>query len=155
MIRGEFHRGDGLVIPNNVTTAGALAILDRAFRNPSGFLWLGLCRAVPTQTLTLADCEEPTIGEGGYERVLLERNVTDWPTLQLLNYEPYIESKSITFEATDDGFDAEIQRLMLVFSEEAVTGDVFALSAPLPELLTITTSTPVALRTFKYRIYLR
>jgi hypothetical protein len=68
MFRGEFHRADGLVIPNNVTIFGAQSILTGFARNTVPTFFVGLCNAVYQPDLTLAQLEEPTIATNGYAR---------------------------------------------------------------------------------------
>lgn len=151
-MRGEFIRGDGLMIPNNVTLAGSYGLLASAFQGIHDTRKLGLCSAVYTPDMIPGDVEEPTVGVGGYDRLTLVNNLTDWPVNAQLNNEQYVESKACVFTATGAGFDKPIQRLVLFSS--AITA-VLALSGVLPAELTITTATPIELRTFKYRFYLR
>lgn len=155
MLRGEFRWANGLVIPNNVTTAGAQALLGLALRDEAVNLWVGLCEAVYTPDLQLQDIDEPTLGVGGYVRIQLARNNTDWPTADTLNGTPYLESKAMIWAATGVAFDKPITRTFLAFDDTDVTGDLFALSAALPAELTITPATIESDRTFKYRLYLR
>lgn len=153
MIRGEFIRADGLVIPNNVTTYGVKSIFRWALRDEDYSLFLGLANCSPNVLLEIEDLNEPTIGTGGYARQAVTRT-TGWPVFGQLNGEQYYETGLFVFTATGDGFDKPINRLALINSETDVTGEkVVALSGPLPAALTITTETPEADRTFKYRIY--
>lgn len=155
MLRGEFIRADGLVIPNNITVFGAQTILYAAMRNTVPTFWVGLVDAVPTQDLQIEDCQEPVIGTHGYGRIQILRSTPGWPGSGTVNAEPYVESDWLIWTATGGAFSLAIRRLMLVTSDVAVTGDVFALSAPLPEAILIDAATPEADRKFKYRIYLR
>lgn len=155
MLRGEFRRADGLVIPNNVTTAGTLAILNLAFRGTNDTLWIGLCEAVYEPDLLIQDVDEPTLATNGYVRKELQANLTDWPTAGELNGETYIESKDLIWVASGGAFDHAISRMFASFEESALVGDVFALSAALPESITIDEDTPPENRTFRYRLYLR
>lgn len=155
MIRGEFIRADGKVIPNSLTEFGAQLILQLAFQNSATDLWLGLCNTVPSGGLQIETASEPTIGVGGYRRIQLAPTIVEWPIVGFINSEAYVESMFVTFSATGDGFDKPIRRLMLVASPDAATGNVFSVSSALPSLLTILPTTPEVERTFKYRLYLR
>ncbi len=155
MLRGEFIRADGLVIPNNITTFGAATILAAAMRNTVPTFWVGLCDAVPDPDLQIEDLTEPTIATNGYGRIQITRDDTGWPTVGETNGEPFIESDWLTWAATGGAFDEEIRRMFIAASETDTTGDVFALSAALPALVEIDEATAEADRRFKYRIYLR
>lgn len=154
MLRGEFRTPSGLVIPNNITKFGADTILKAALRNTVPTFWVGLVDAVPTQDLLIQNVIEPTF-TNGYARVQITRDVTGWPTSGEVNGEPFLESDWLTFEATGGNFSQPIRRMMVVASQNATTGNVIALSAPLPALSQITPTTALADRRFKYRIYSR
>lgn len=154
-MRGEFLRADGLVIPNNIMSAGGLHILRTAFQHLSIPIWMGLCRAVPTPDLNLDDCVEPTQGVNGYARVEIPQTDAGWPISGFLHGEAYIESQPSIFIASGGNFDQPVERMFLTAIPAAVVGDVLCLSAALPAPLTISPTTPLAERTFRYRIYLR
>ena len=156
MLRGEFRRGDGLVIPNNVTSYGAETILRQAIRDENTLnLFVGLCRGLPRADLEVGDIYAPEIGANGYARIALSRNSTDWPVVDTVNDEVFIESKSLVWTATGGEFSEAIQRMFICYTLADLTGAVFALSAPLESPIVITPSTPVLERTYKYRLYLR
>lgn len=155
MLRGEFIRADGLVIPNNITKYGASVLLAAAMRNTVPVFWVGLCDAVPSPDLQIEDLTEPTIATHGYARIQITRDAAGWPTVGETNGEPFIESGWLTWLAVGGAFDAEIRRMFICASQTATTGDVFALSAALPALVEIDTATVEAARRFKYRVYLR
>lgn len=156
MLRGEFRRGDGLVIPNNITTYGAETVLRQAIRDENTLnLFVGLCRGLPRADLEVGDLTEPTIGTNGYARIGLARDSTDWPTVNTVNDEVFIESRNLVWAATGGDFTESIQRMFICYSASDLTGAVFALSAAIESPLVITPTTPVLERTFKYRIYLR
>lgn len=153
MLRGEFIRGDGLVIPNNVTTYGVKSFFRWALRNEDYSLHLGLANCAPNVLLQVEGLNEPTLGVGGYARQPILR-ATDWPVFGTFNGEQYYETRVFVLTATDDGFDKPVNRLALINSELEVTGEkVVALSGPLPAEITITPATPEEQRSFKYRIY--
>lgn len=158
-MRGEFHLGRGesqLVLPNNMSLEALKWILGFAFTNDyadyTGDLWVGLCDAVPSLTLTHADIEEPTIGVNGYARIPLVRESASWPTSGVSNNEPYIETETIVLTPTGAGFDKGITRMFLAFSQSGTAGSVFSLSAALPEPVVLTPSN-IDDYNFKYRIY--
>ncbi len=155
MLRGEFIRADGLVIPNNLTIFGADTLLKAALRNTVPTFWVGLVDGVPETELQIEDLDEPTIGTNGYARQQITRDSTGWPVADVLNGEPYLESLWLTWAASGGSFDQAIRRLMIVPSQTDITGDVFALSAPLEGLVTIGVATVEDDRKFKYRLYLR
>lgn len=155
MFRGEFHRADGLVIPNNVTIFGAQAILAGFARNTVPPFFVGLCNAVYQPDLTLAQIEEPTIGVNGYARIALARDNVGWPNIGLVNNEPYIESLALVWAAVVGPFDKAVTRMFITPEESAIVGDLFCLSGPVPDEFVIDTDTLLADRTFKYRLFAR
>ena len=155
MFKGEFHRGNGLVIPNNVTIFGAQSILQGFARNTVPTFWVGLCNAVYEPDLTLADIEEPTIATNGYARLPISRDSTGWPGDGLVNNEPYIESLNLVWAATGGAFDKAVTRMFITPEESALVGDIFCLSGALPDELTIDEDTAEVDRSFKYRLFAR
>lgn len=162
-MRGEFIRGDGLVIPNNVTNSGRAQYLKMIFNgvdgtpviDPGSTFFFGLSNAVPADVVDLTVILEPTIGVEGYARQAVARSTVGFPNQGVSNGEPFIETADIVFVATGAGFDAPISRLFLTPEATALVGQVWALSAALSAPLTILTSTPLANRTFRYRAYMR
>jgi hypothetical protein len=154
-LRGEFIRSDDLVIPNNVTTVGAQTILGAALRNTVPTLWVGLCSAVFAPDLRIEDLAEPTIGLHGYARLPITRDNVGWPTTGVVNGETYFETLELIWLAVAAPFDKAITRMFLCGTQNGVVGDVYALSAALPDGLTIDPTTPLADRTFKYRLFAR
>lgn len=157
MLRGEFRFQNGLVVPNNVTIVGSGAILKAALRNTAIEFWVGLCSAVFEPDLQIEDLIEPTLATNGYARLAVLRDGTadGWPGDGILNGENYLESKLLTWAAVDEPFDEPITRMFICGTEAGVTGDVYALSAALPEDLTIDVDTLEVDRSFRYRLYLR
>lgn len=153
-MRGEFIRGDGLVIPNNITTYGIQSIFAWAFQAAAYDLHFALVTGNPASDLDIGDLTEPTIGVNGYARQPIAQDAVDWLTAGLLNDEPYLETKEFVFAASGGAFDAEISRMALIDSLNATSGElVVALSNPLADPITIDELTDVGERTFKYRIY--
>lgn len=150
-MRGEFIRGDGLVIPNNITLAGSEAFLRSAFRNEAFTPHFGLVNGFPTRGGQIPDLLEPTIGTGGYARQVGARSTGGWPTVGTLGSEIYVESATFTFPATGN-YSRTVNRVMMAPTLSGLTGGYLALSSAFPELQ-ITAATPLGTRQFKYRIY--
>lgn len=155
MFRGEFHRADGLVIPNNVTIFGAQSILAGFARNTVPTFFVGLCSAVYEPDLTLAQIDEPTIGTNGYARIPVARDNIGWPNTGLVNDEPYIESLALVWAAVDGPFDKAVTRMFITPEEIAIVGDIFCLSGAVPDEFIVDVDTLEADRTFKYRLFAR
>lgn len=151
MLRGEFIRGDGLRIPNNITRAGVEALLRAACQNESLSFYMALADCVPDPDLVLADAGEPT-ATNGYARVLIERDSTGWPTVDDVSGEVYAETKPAVFTASGGNFSRESSRIMLVSASSA--GTPLAVSSAFTSI-TITPATAEELRTFVYRLYMR
>lgn len=152
--RGEFiRRSDGLVIPNNITTAGANMLLAAALRNTVPTFWVGLCSAVYQPDLQIEDVVEPTLATNGYTRFAVARDSTGWPSDGLVNGEVYFESLPLIWEAVGGPFDQPVTRMFLCGTDVGLTGDIWALSAALPEDLIVDTDTLEPDRTFQYRIF--
>ena len=150
-MKGEFIRGDGLVIPNNITNAGVAILAEAALRGVVTEFWLGLCKAVPVDDLTVADVIEPTL-TSGYQRFQLERSIVGWPEDGTLNGEFYLESKQVTWNPIDP-FSTPVSRLMLLDAQ--TDGTLIALSSAMPAEILFDEDTPLPSRQFRYRLYLR
>jgi len=154
MLRGEFIRGDGLVIPNNITTYGANLVFQLALLNTGYALHMGLANCNPDLELQLEDLNEPAIGTNGYARQAITRDGTGWPVASQLNGETYFETQSFVFTPSGGNFTNTVTRPCIVNHASSVIGpEVVALGTPLPDELTFTPALDVELRTFKYRIY--
>lgn len=154
-MRGQFVRADGLVIPNNVTLAGADAVLRAAFRSEGLTIYAGLIRGATGLNQTSADVVEPTIGTNGYGRIQIENDATGWPSILQSNNEKYAESKLLTFAAVGGAFDEAIQRVMLIGTNTYTgTDSILAMSELLPAEITIDENTLLANRQFKYQFFL-
>ena len=94
-LKGKYIRGDGLILPNNVTLAGAAFIMAAALQNSYAAIYMGLVQAVPDVNLLESACIEPTIGTNGYARQLINRNNTDWATTGIAGVEAWIKRRSL------------------------------------------------------------
>lgn len=150
-MRGEFVRGDGLVIPNNITNDGASYFVQLLFDSTiTPDLAIGLCSAVYDPALTVPKIQEP-VGNG-YQRMLVQRFRANWIFPGLVNGEVYAESVAMTFTATSP-YTCPVSRLFLTTGLASQL--VLALSGAFPAAIQLLPTTPIALRTFKYRLYLR
>lgn len=153
MLRGEFIRGDGLIIPNNVTTYGVKSFFRWALCDEDYSLHMGLANCAPNVLLQVESLNEPTIGVGSYARKPISRG-TGWPVSGTFNGEQYYETSVFVFDSVAPGYDKPVNRLALINALSETTGEkVVALSGPFPAEVTITPATPVEQRSFKYRIY--
>jgi hypothetical protein len=129
---------------NQFTIKGMQKVLASAFQASSPSWYMGLCAAVPSDSLVLVDIDEPSIANG-YARQAMPLNATAWPTLGTVNNESYIESLLVTFGITGT-LDKAVNRLFLT---DGV--DVLSISSPLYETVQIL-NTPLST---KYRLYFR
>lgn len=155
MLRGEFRFANGLVIPNNITIAGAQTILGAALRNTVPTFFVGLCSAVYAPDLVIEDIVEPAIATNGYARLAVSRDNVGWPSDGLINGEVYFESLPLVWAAVGGPFSQPVTRMFICGSDVSLTGPLFCLSAALPDDLTIDLTTLLTDRTFTYRLYAR
>lgn len=155
-MRGEFVRGDGLVLPNNITTHGATVLLAAALRGEAPNLHIGLANCNPHPLLNLNQLNEPTIGVNGYARQTISQDDVDWLTVGNLSGEVYYETRPFVFVPTGVGFDRAITRPVITSHETDTAGlKVVAVGSALPAEVTLLPATDEALWTFKYRLYAR
>lgn len=153
MLRGQFERGDGLILPNNITQFGIQTLLELALRDEDADFWVGLCSAVYTPDLTVADISEPSIGTNGYARIAVPRSALGWPNSGTINSEFYLQTDFLIWTASGGDFDIPISRMFICLHETSLVADVFALSAALPDEITITPLTVESERKFRYSIF--
>lgn len=147
-LAGEYiiHKGaDRIVIPNQVTIAGAQAMLRSAFQGLSTPWALGLCAHNQADAISLLNINEPPVGVNGYARQALASNATNWPTTGLINGESYIESRPVTFGISAQ-LSVQVNRLFITDGEyvlsvsSAIDGGLQYMDSPY---------------TTQYRLYLR
>lgn len=154
-LQGQFIRGDGLVIPNNVSLAGAKMLLAAALRGDVPTLYAGLIVGFPSQNSKRSDVVEPTIGVHGYSRIQIPQDHVGWPIEGQSGVQRFVKSMNLVWTATGGNFDQSIQRLALFIGPtSSPTEDIFCMSAPLPTAEVITPATDPALRTFQYQLFL-
>lgn len=154
-MRGQFIRGDGLIIPNNVTLDGAAMILAAALRNTVPSFWYGLVTGNPLNTMVSTDIVEPAIGTNGYARIQVTRDATGWPTIATNGTEKLAQTKNLVWLPAGGNFDKPIQRLALFDAAGySPTGKIYALSAPLPAAVVLGPATPAPQRTFVHQLYI-
>lgn len=146
-IGGEFIielADEELILRNQFTTIGAQQVYRAAFWQESLSWWVGLCAHNPADTVALESLGEPD-GSNGYVRQNLAGNVSNWPTVSVVNGETYVESRQFTFPATGP-YSAYINRLFITDGDS-----VIAISSALPDGLQIISAD----FTSRYRLYLR
>ncbi len=124
----------------------------------SASLWAGLVTGIPTKAGDRADLVEPTLGVNGYARIQLNRNNVDWPTEGIVGNERFVETKDLIWLPVGGNYDQEIDRVALFFTQNNTAGPAlvdkyFGVSVPLPAPITLGPATPLAARTFRFRIY--
>lgn len=154
-MRGEFIRGDGLVIPNNVSLAGAQMILAAALQGVVSPIYAALVKGYPSSGMTSALVTEPTIGVNGYARIQIAQAEANW-ILGNNGGEAYAQSGWLTWAASaDPGFDKPVNRVCLLGTNAYNAGDsIFCMSQAFDVDLTINVETPLEQRQFKYQLYL-
>lgn len=152
MFRGEYHRADGLIIPNSFSLFGTTKMLQMALRNEDFQFWFGLVKGIPAKTGLKAGLIEPTIGIAGYQRQTIARSNVGWPTIGEFENESFFETDFFTFPAVGN-YDQTINRVMFCLEQNSTAGNYVSLSEPLPALLQITAATPLEQRRFKYKVY--
>ncbi len=153
-MRGKFVRGDGVILPNNVTEFGQEALLDYVVgRAIPSLLYLALANCTPSAGLQLENMGEPTIGENGYARIPLDRNSLNWPMVGDDLGVHWVRSLPVTWDAIGGAFSSAVTRVALVVSQTDVVGPgIIAVSAAF-DPITITPATPSAMRSFAYQLY--
>jgi hypothetical protein len=90
---------------NALLDEGEQDILDIVFRDatePTSF-YIGLCNSTPGETTTLSTLSGEVTG-GGYARIALARNNTDFPTLALNSGDYQLTSLSKSFVASGGAY---------------------------------------------------
>src|SRR3546814_4309144 len=99
MIRGEFIRGDGLVLPNNITSYGAELLLAAALQGVATTLHICLGKCNRKVDHDLNELNEPTIGTGGYALQSLRQDDNDWLPSGELHGDRFHETRAVIFVA--------------------------------------------------------
>lgn len=161
-MRGQFVLFPGtpkqIIIPNRVVDTGEQSFLQMIFQGSiadvalGGNFYIGLCEEVPDDTDTLATITTEPTSAGGYAREAVTRDAIGWPTVQLINTDYMIESKTVTFTATGADFSRAINRLFLCNILSGTGGKLFAYSGPLANSITLLDGASLPL---KYQFFLR
>lgn len=155
---GEFRIGnEGLILPNTVVGEGEAAFLKMLMRDDQTIVagaanfYVGLCGNIFTETSTLASLAgEPTV-TNGYARQAVLRSAAGWPTQDTVNATARIRSAVINFTASGGDFSTSIWRAFLCSVASGTAGILFAVSAPLPSALLITSGVTLPVQ---YDLYL-
>lgn len=152
-VRGEFeyeYAGKKLVIPNQFTNAGMLALLLAAFKGTASAWKIGLCNHNPADVIAAADMLEPDTTNGYARQAVDLLTAANWPNSGLVNGETYIESKTVTFTATG-AYNRPSSRFCILIGATPGAGTVVAVSSAFP-------SGPVVISanlSTKYRLFFR
>lgn len=114
--------------PNALTDQGEQALLDVFFRNGTApTFYFALYNDTPVDTDTLATLlGEPA--SGGYGRLAVARNTTDWPTLGLQGGDYRVDSATKTWTASG-GSIGPVNTLALVSVASGTAGTFYAHAA--------------------------
>jgi len=119
-----------------ITTEGEEALLKMLFQGDNTIVaaganfYIGVCNQTPDKGDTLADITTEPSSAGGYARIALARNSTDFPTLGQIDGETRILSILKTFSAVGADFSTGFTRLFLTDAASGSTGTLFAYSGP-------------------------
>lgn len=148
-VRGEFRidlgGGIEMITPNQFTVFGMQRVLAAAFQGVAQVWQAGLCAHNPGDALALSEMGEPTIGVNGYARPSLPLDITNWPSLGVINGESFINSRPFIFPAAG-AYDVQVNRLFLTDGSQ-----VIAVGSQIDGGL----QTIVANLTASYRLYFR
>ena len=116
-----------------ITTEGEEAFLKMLFQDVTvvaggANFYLGVCNQTPVKSDTLADISTEPSAAGGYARIALTRNATDFPTVGQVDGESRILSILKTFTATGADFSTSFTRLFLTDAASGSVGTLFAYS---------------------------
>ena len=146
--QGEFRiqLPDGCehVVPNQFTTIGMQQILRRAFWGDALTWYAGLCAKNPGDVIPLNLINEPAV-LNGYDRQTLPLDINNWPTINQVNGESYVETRDFTFNLSG-ATSIQVNRLFLTDGNY-----VIAISSAFQAGLQFL-STPL---TTRYRLYFR
>lgn len=104
-----------------IVTEGEEALLKMIFQDDDtivaggGNWYLGLCEQVPVKGDTLSDITTEPTSQGGYARIAIARNSTDFPTANIgqVGGETRILSLVKTFSAVGDDFSRTFDRAFI------------------------------------------
>lgn len=134
-----------LIIPNLVTDEGEQEYLKMIFRDETevvggGNFYIGLCNQTPTEAMILADINTEPSDLGGYERQIITRNLSGWPTLDEINGHTVLRSDIVEFAAIAVPFSTEFSRAFLcnaASGEYEDDGILFSFSGALSSPITL------------------
>lgn len=145
-----------IVIPNLIPNDGETEFLKMIFQDVTAVaggadFFVGLCDQTPTEALVLGGITTEPSSAGGYARLPLTRDATDWPTVAEVNGHMCITSVAVTFTATGADFSRTFSRFFLTSAASGGTGKLYSVSGPLVSPLLIVDGASYAA---KYRLYL-
>lgn len=117
-----------------IVTEGEEAFLKMLFQGDNtivasgGNFYLGACNQTPAKSDTLASITTEPTSAGGYARLPLVRNSTDFPTIGQVDGESRILSILATFSAVGADFSGPFSRLFLTNVVSGSSGILLAYS---------------------------
>lgn len=163
-MRGQFtiypEEDRELVIPNLIPDEGELAFLQMLFQGDdtivplvAGNYYMGLTSSnVFDESTTLATLPGELGAAGGYARKPLGRNITDWPTVDLINSDGHCASRTVTFTASGANFSDPILRVFICNVLSGGAGVLFAVGGAFPQAIQVNDGQDFPVR---YDFYLR
>ena len=163
-MRGQFRIFAGtnreIVVPNLIPNEAELAYLEILFQGndtyvplSTGNYYVGLSGSDAfDEDTTLATLPGELTSQGGYARLALARNATDWPTVALVNGDGKAESKAVTFSASGAAFSDAIRRIFLCNVATGTAGKLLAVSASIATPVQVNDGEDFPTR---YDVYLR
>ena len=154
----DVPQGDGVImrLGNIFTREGQRAFLQKVFSNSGPLvsisnLYIGLCNQVPTRTMRLADIDtEPTIGIGGYRRLVWRVGVGGDITLSNVGDFAYLYGAEQSFKNASDpkvNYSRAVRRFfMATVSSPTEIGTLLSVSGPLPEERTLESGQSISFR---------
>lgn len=145
-----------LVVPNLIPNDGETEFLKMIFQDVTAVaggadFYVGLCDQTPTEALLLGGITTEPSSAGGYARLPLTRDATDWPTIAEVNGHTCITSVAVTFTATGADYSRTFSRFFLTSAASGGSGKLYSVSGPLVSPLLILDGASYAA---KYRLYL-
>jgi len=159
MIKGRFILPDrGLIIPNLVVEEGASSIMKMFVQaNVSdvasgGNFFLGLAgEAGVSKTATLASISDELSTTNGYARQAFTRDITGWPTVDVVNGQARGRTKVISFTASGGDFSSAYSRMFICNVLSGSAGILYSFSSKVdPAILVLNGAT----ENLQYEFYL-
>lgn len=126
-----------------ITHVGAAELIKMIFHGDDaliaagGNFYLGLCNQTPDKGDILSDISsEPTV-TNGYARQAISRDITGFPTTEIVNDETRVLSLIVTFAASGGDFSSSFTRAFLTDAAAGSAGVLLAYTGAYPAAITI------------------